>query len=245
MYKTDLIFSILKNAHSLQRLFIKCVARTPWIVDFTLEKIAAFKKIFNFVNVENVAGDYVEFGVFEGTSFITAFECHICTKQTVNPQRKFWGFDSFEGLRFGDSDEQHASFQNGDFKADYEMVESRLRRSFKKRAPWELVKGYLEDTVSNTTAPELGIETVSVVLFDLDLGPATKLALDFVKPALQQGSVLICDEYFWYRGDTAKGEAAAFAMFQEENPQFEFRNFMNYGVGARVFVLSAITDAGS
>jgi len=125
------------------------------------------------------------------------------------------------------------------------MVERRLRRSFKKRAPWELVKGYLEDTVSNTTAPELGIETVSVVLFDLDLGSATKLALDFVKPALQQGSVLIFDEYFWYRGDTAKGEAAAFAMFQEENPQFEFRNFMNYGVGARVFVLSAITDAGS
>ncbi len=89
MYKTDLVFKILKNAHFLQRLFIKCVARTPWIVDFTLEKIAAFKKIFNFVNVESVAGDYVEFGVFEGTSLITAFECHICTKQVANPQRKF------------------------------------------------------------------------------------------------------------------------------------------------------------
>jgi len=108
-----------------------------------------------------------------------------------------------------------------------------------------LVKGYLEDTVSNVTTREIGIEAVAVVLFDLDLGPATKLALDFVKPALQQGSVLIFDEYFWYRGDTKKGEAAAFARFQEENPQFEFRDFMDYGVGARVFVLGAITDAGS
>jgi hypothetical protein len=195
--------------------------------------------------VESVAGDYVEFGVFEGTSFITAFECHICTKQNANPLRKFWGFDSFQGLRFTDTDDQHASFKNGDFKTDYEMVKRRLRKNFKTRAPWELVKGYLEDTVSDVTAPELGIEAVSVVLFDLDLGPATTLALDFVKPALQQGSVLIFDEYFWYKGDTAKGEAAAFARFREENPQFEFRNFMDYGVGARVFVLGAITDAGS
>ena len=245
MYKTDLLFAILKRSHGLQRLLVKAIARTPWIVDFTLEKIAAFKKVFNFVNVENVAGDYVEFGVFEGTSFITAFECHMCTKQIANPERKFWGFDSFQGLRFTDADERHPSFQNGDFKADYEMVKRRLRKSFKKRAPWELVKGYLEDTVSNVTAPQMGIEAASVVLFDLDLGPPTKLALDFVKPALHQGSVLIFDEYFWYRGDNAKGEAAAFTRFQEENPQFEFRHFMDYGVGARVFVVGAIVDTGS
>lgn len=244
MYKTGPLFNFLKNAHFLQEVFIKCIARKPWIIDFTVEKIAAFKKAFNFVNVEGVPGDYVEFGVFEGTSMITAFECHRCTMQPENLERKFWGFDSFEGLNFSKSGEHHATYRDGDFKSDFEVARGRLRKCLKQRVRWELVKGYLEETVAGATAPELGIESVAVALFDLDLGAPTKLALDFIKPALHQGSVLIFDEYFWYKGDASKGEAFAFNTFREENPQIEFRHFMDYGVGARIFIVGSVGAPG-
>jgi hypothetical protein len=85
----------------------------------------------------------------------------------------------------------------------------------------------------------MGIDAIAVALVDCDLGTPARLALDFMRPALQNGSVLILDDYFAYRGSATTGVAGAFADFQAANPTLQFRRLFDYGHGGQGFVLAA------
>ena len=68
-----------------------------------LELVKAYRKIFFYINFENIEGDYLEFGVYEGSSMISAFYANKSTAKVDGivitkkpPGRKFIGFDSFE-----------------------------------------------------------------------------------------------------------------------------------------------------
>ena len=41
----------------------------------------------------------------------------------------------------------------------------------------------------------------AVIFIDCDLMNPAYIALNFIKPILQQGSIIIIDDYFSYRGD--------------------------------------------
>jgi hypothetical protein len=231
-------FSSLRNAYRLQELAIKLLARRHPQFDHSIDKIRALKKAFHFVNYEGVPGDYVEYGMFEGASFIGALEAHTATKGSTGLERRFWGFDSFEGLRFP-SGAAHHRLEEGAFETSYERVESRVRRNFKNRAEWHIVKGFLEDTLADENA-KLGIERVAVALFDLDLEEPTKIALRSIRPMLTEGSVLIFDEPFFFKGNPERGEAGAFEEFRQQNPDLVFRRYFDYGFGGRGYVLGKI-----
>src|SRR5437868_15256470 len=86
-------FNVMKNAYRLQELVIKITASRHPAVEHSLEKVSGLKRAFHFVNHEGVEGDYVEFGMFEGASFIGALHCHLATAGDPKPQRTFHGFD--------------------------------------------------------------------------------------------------------------------------------------------------------
>ena len=198
------MFASLKNAYRLQELMIRLVARRHPQVEHSLEKIRGLKKAFHFVNYEGVPGDYVEFGMFEGASFIAALEAHLATRAVSDIERAFWGFDSFEGLRFDQEAASHHRLAEGHFQTSYERVERRIKRNFGYRAEWHIVRGFLQETIADKTPSELGIERVAVAMFDLDLEEPTRLGLRFIRPALQEGSVLLFDALL-LQGPTRSG----------------------------------------
>ena len=57
-------------------------------------------------------------------------------------------------------------------------------------------------------------------------------------PAMQNGMVLILDDYFAYTGSLQAGVAGAFHRFQSEHPHLVFRRFFDYGHGGQGFVLA-------
>jgi hypothetical protein len=232
------MLELAKRSHWLQTLVVKWVSALHPAIEHNVQKTQAIKKAFYFAFLEQLAGDYLEFGVFEGTSLIAAFENDRRFRVPATPRRAFWGFDSFEGFKYFAARDQHPFFKEGDFASNYEQTRQRLERHFKDRAEWHLVKGYFEETIQTKTALDFGIERISVALLDCDLGTPALLALNFMVPALQRGTVLILDDYFAYRGSQKEGVAGAFCQFQTEYPHLKFRRLFDYGHGGQGFVLA-------
>ena len=234
------LFRLAQGAHFLQNGVIGLLARWhPQFVHST-EKVRAIKMAFHFVNFEGIEGDYLEFGVFEGASFVSAFKCHRATNAPLGITRRFVGFDSFKGLRFDAGEAEHGRLAPGTFATDYEMVRRRIAKVVRDKAEWHLVPGFIDATLPSQATAKLAIEKVAVAMFDLDLGEPTKLALEFVAPRLQPGSVLIFDEFFMFRGDAAAGESGALEAFTAAHPGIRLRRYLDYGAGGRVFIVASV-----
>jgi len=229
-----------KGAHVLQNGLIGVLAR--WHPEFvhSVEKIQAIKMAFHFVNYEGIQGDYVEFGVFEGASFISAYKCHRATNAPLQVQRRFFGFDSFQGLRFDEGEAVHRRLELGRFATDYPMVKRRVAKVIRNEVEWQLVPGFLDETLTSEDTAKFRIDKIAMALFDLDLGEPTKLALDFVAPRLQEGSAIIFDEFFMFRGDNDAGEAGALKTFAAAHPNIVLRRYRDYGGGGRVFIVTKV-----
>ncbi|MCC6191826.1 MAG: hypothetical protein IT318_22585 [Anaerolineales bacterium] len=231
------MFHLAKRAHWLQTLAVRLVAAVHPAIEHNVGKTLALKQAFYYAALEALPGDYVEFGVFEGTSLIAAFENDRRLRPREVPPRKFWGFDSFEGgFKYIDPRDRHPFFREGEFASSQAETAGRLARYFRDRAPWQLVPGYFEETLAGKTASDFGIQAAAVTLVDCDLGTPAELALDFIRPALHPGSVLILDDYFAYRGSRQAGIAGAFERFRARCPELTFRRLFDYGHGGRGMV---------
>jgi hypothetical protein len=234
------VFDLAKRAHWLQTLVVQLVAGLHPAIEHNLGKTQALKKAFYAAALEALPGDYAEFGVFEGTSLIAAFECDRRLRPASLPPRAFWGFDSFEGgFKYYDERDRHPFFQEGEFVSSLGHTRRRLERHLRGRAPLTLVPGYFETTLAGKTAPDLGLTKVAVALIDCDLGTPAELALDFLAPALQPGSILILDDFFAYRGSRRQGVAGAFDRFCSRHPEWAFRRLFDYGHGGQGFILAS------
>jgi len=237
------MFEAAKRAHWLQSLVVQFLAGLHPAIEHNLGKTLALKKAFYSAALEALPGDYAEFGVFEGTSLIAAFEADRRLRPASVPPRAFWGFDSFEGgFKYFDERDRHPFFQEGEFASGLAHTQRRLERHLRGRAPFRLVPGYFETTLADKTAPDLGLQSVAVALIDCDLGTPAELALDFLAPALQPGSVLILDDFFAYRGSRRQGVAGAFDRFRARHSAWDFRRLFDYGHGGQGFILSRDPD---
>jgi hypothetical protein len=237
MFEDRGLFGFAKRALWLQDLVVTALARAHPLFDHTFAKVMALKKAFYSVELDCLEGDYLEFGVYQGTSFVAALQSWRSVRGDRSPRRRFFGFDSFEGFKYSEAKDRHPVFVEGEFKVDYERVRRRISRRFARHAEWRLVRGYLEDSIAGRSPTDFGIEKAAVILIDLDLGKPTKVALDFVRPALQEGTVVLFDDYMAYRGRPDLGEQGALADFERENPGFAFRRFFDYGLAGRVFIV--------
>lgn len=232
------MFELAKRSHWLQTLIVRLLTALPPAIEHNIEKTRAIKKAFYFAFLEHIEGDYLEFGTFEGTSLIAAFESDLNFRTPDTPSRTFWGFDSFEGFKYFNEQDRHPFFKEGEFAGSYQQTQQRLEKHIKARAKWNLVKGYFENTIQVKTASDFGIDKISVAFIDCDLGTPAMLALNFIQPALQNGTILILDDYFAYQGSLRTGVAGAFQQFQSDHPQLVFRRLFDYGYGGQGFVLA-------
>ena len=191
--------------------------------------------------VNGVRGDVAEFGVFEGRSLRHLWHAHRWIEHLVRHdatpilrgvdtsplQRRFFGFDSFEGLP-GDSEPmpgQPGWIAPGAFAVGQERVRAALRRS---RIPDEdvvLVPGWYSASLA-ADAPGPHPEAVALAHIDCDLESSTTEALEYLAPRLVDGAILVFDDWWLYRGHPEQGEQAAFAAFQAAHPELRFTELM-------------------
>ena len=150
---------------------------------------------------------------------------------------RFIGFDSFNG--FGEIKEidKNPSFKNNLFTVDKYKVIKNIKKNSKKQN-FKLIEGFYQKTLKNKNPNDYGINKSRLIMIDCDLKESTTLALNFAKPSFQEGTIIIFDDFNFYKGNKFKGEFGAFKDFKSENPNIEFRKIFDYGYSGRAFIIT-------
>jgi O-methyltransferase len=138
-------------------------------------------KLYQYVvetkGLSNSPIDYLEFGVSKGRSFSWWL------KANSNPESRFFGFDTFEGL----PESWGAVYRKGDMSAIVPEVDD-------KRA--EFIKGLFQDTfIPFTKNHNLNSERIKIIHLDADLFSSTLFILTSIAPYLRKGDILLFDEF--------------------------------------------------
>lgn len=130
---------------------------------------------------------YLEFGVFDGGSFLWWAE-HV-----KNPNARFYGFDTFEGLP-----ENWGAFKKGE-------MESGIPKTDDTRCAF--IKGLFQQTLPGFLKTFDGTKRL-VIHMDADLFSSTLFVLTSLAPFLKKGDVIMFDEF-----NVPNHEFFAFDMF--------------------------------
>ncbi|MGH9319215.1 MAG: TylF/MycF/NovP-related O-methyltransferase [Vicinamibacteria bacterium] len=213
------------------------------IARHNLDRWTMFVRTADFVNFERVEGDVLEFGVFGGVSLALLACAHRCDPKGMT--RRIVGYDSFRGLP--DSAESHSRWKEGDCGRMHGWhptlklgdpvtagVTLDLFRQCGLDAP-ELEVGLFQETIPTNVPAKY--RAAAVVHIDCDVYESAKAVLDGIEPILQEGTVLLFDEWFSYKGNPHKGEARAFFEFLETHPEWGAQHYQTYGPYSDSYIL--------
>src|ERR1035438_4633356 len=117
-----MLIDFLKNNLFFQNTASYVHSKIPSMVEHNWQKYGALKKAFHLTAMEHLEGDYLEFGVFTGSSFVFAMRIHRQLKFVADLPTKFYGFDSFSGFGKVTEGDRHPLYLDSIFKVDEKKV---------------------------------------------------------------------------------------------------------------------------
>lgn len=157
------------------------------------------------IKKQEFGGHLLEFGVFTGSS-INYFSSQL-------QQLKFYGFDSFEGLK---EDWKGWSLTKGafDLKGQLPQVNSNV----------VLIKGWFDSTIPEFIKSN-DIRQIQFLHIDCDTYEATNTVFNLLESKINTGTLILFDEYFGYRG-WELGEYKSFKEFISiTNKKYRYKAF--------------------
>ena len=230
------LLNFLKNNLFVQNIAATIISIIPPYLENSLAKYLAIKKAFYITAHDKTTGNYLEFGVFTGSSFNFAIKANKKIEKIFgNLDCEFIGFDSFKGFGNIKDEDQNPSFQNKTFYVDENKVLKNIKKMAKGKK-YRLIKGYYQETIQNKTTLDLNIDKCRVVMIDCDLKESTQLALEFIKPSIQEGTIILFDDFLYYKGSVSKGECGAFNEFQKNILKLSLGEVSDYGYSGRAYI---------
>jgi hypothetical protein len=203
-----------------------------------------------------VEGDYFEFGVFAGNSFINAYyhlqasfqenwrQCAEGGEEAARLQKiwnsmRFFAFDSFQGLpKIEGADRATKEFSAGDYMSTEQAFLANLRRAQVPLSRVITVPGWFDDTCTPATVSKHQMRPAAIIHIDCDLYSSTKTVLNFVTPFLQDGTIIVFDDWFHFRGNPNLGEQKAFHEWRGRATGWVFSEYQKEGAWRMSFIAS-------
>lgn len=179
-------------------------------------------------------GDYLEFGVYNGTSLVAAYR----ELESLGGVR-FFGFDSFEGLPAAAATDDEGLWQPGAWRSELDFTQAVLSAEGVDPRRVTLVPGWFSDTCTAATASRLGIRQASVIMVDCDIYTSATEALEFCAPLIVDRALVIFDD--WHSGQLAAknlGERRAFDEFLARQGCFRHEPFGSYNRKSEAFIVT-------
>lgn len=205
---------------------------------------------------EKIEGDYLEFGVFAGASFVKAY--HTIKSvfelfQTTHAGRtredvaeianvwdgmRFFAFDSFQGLPdLTGVDLQSREFEKGKYASSEDAFLQSVARAGMPLSKVVTVPGWFDDTCNDATVRKHCMKKAAIIHIDCDLYESAKTALEFVKPLITNGTIIIFDDWFCFRGNPNLGEQRAFYEWKVTMPEWFFTEYHKDGPWRNSFII--------
>jgi O-methyltransferase len=198
----------------------------------------ALQYLIDKYGAENL-GDYLEFGVFSGTSISCMYQV---SQEMGLKQMRLFGFDSFEGMPDIAATEDEGTWTPGQFKFGIEFTKGILTA---RGIDWHrvfLTKGWFCDILKPEFREHHQIKKASILMVDCDLYSSTVDVLAFCEPLIQDETIVFFDD--WHSNDLAEknmGEKKAFDEFLQSHPNFTVQEFGTYAHHAACFIVTRQT----
>lgn len=188
-----------------------------------------------FVAYEKLDGDYLEFGVFRGYTFVVAF--HFAQANGLKSM-KFYAFDSFQGLpEIEGVDLEFKRFSKGEYAFSLEQFQRNISKEGVDLSRVRIMPGWYNEVLNEKTKKELPISRAAIIYIDCDLYESTIPILDFITDYLTNGTVLVFDDWFCFRGDPNKGEQRATREWLIKHPEIELLEYHKFGWHGNSFIV--------
>jgi len=200
------------------------------------DRAGALHRAWGYVFTNHMRGDYYEFGVYKGDALIRSFQEYQVFRQWIQGQTRsseawrrdtskkyaeyhsgnrlrFVGLDTFDGMPA--NQEGNITFAQGTFQSDETEVVLRCSNAGLQSPQLVLLKGLFETTRAKLLSdPEL--QPAAIINLDCDLYASARDALAACEKIVQDGTVLLCDDYHCFNASNASGERKALREFCEK-----------------------------
>lgn len=196
-------------------------------------EIGMVSQAFHFAKINDIRGDYLEFGLWEGKTFMAALRCKAKFGMS---SVMLWGFDSFEGL----PEVSHSPdeiWKKGQFSCSEERFRGILKENGFSERDFQLVKGFYDRSLNADLHKRLAGRKAMAIYVDCDLYESTRDVLRFLPPYLQNGTIICFDDYYCYKADPQQGEQKAIREFLDQRPGITFLPYMDYGPTGKSFIV--------
>lgn len=202
----------------------------------------AIEQVTEYLIGAQAPGDYFEFGVFQGTTFIHAY-------RWMSPHFKsmrFFACDSFEGLPvlsgIDATNGYSSNFRQGQFASSEEEFIKNLGNNDVELGRVRTIKGWFKETLTPAKAGEYGIDKIAAAWVDCDLYESTVPVLEFITPFLVTGSVIVFDDWRCFRNSPDFGEKRACREWLSRNSRILLHELFSFGWNGIVFTVE-ITES--
>ena len=214
------------------------------LIDFDI-RFDKFKQCLHFLNYEIIEGDILEFGVYTGRSLLLlayAYQKECENQHKIDFERNVVGFDSFYGVKksfhprwdtdnFKYNHSFHPILNDGDFVNDTSIFDFFDAADMKKP---QIINGFFKQTLP------LFVEDNSIkaalIHIDCDTYDATIEVLMNTESIMTEGTIILFDDWFNYRGGKNKGEQKAFYEFADKS-KWDFLHYGFYATFANSFIV--------
>jgi O-methyltransferase len=196
-------------------------------------------KLADYLVGAQIAGDYMEFGVYMGKTFSYAYR----TMAPLFQNMRFVAVDSFEGLpepKGIDAEGNYTSgFTAGQFACDIRQFEMNLESNGVDMKRVSMIKGWFGQTLRPDNPESAAMKQVAAAWIDCDLYESTVPVLDFVTSRLSVGSVILFDDWRCYRNLAEFGQQRACHEWLDRNPQIKLNDFLDFGFHGQAFTVAS------
>jgi len=199
------------------------------------QKYLFYINAFDFIRSLGITGDYYEFGCHR----VRTFRMALTEARRHNlDEMRFFAFDSFQGLPEPQSRTGVREYFGGALATSEEQFREIVREHGIYTDHIRTVKGFYAQSLNEALQTSLLAEgsRVAIVCVDCDLYESAVPVFRFLRPLIQEGTLLYIDDYFaGYKGSLRTGPAQAFHKFERDN-EFKFSAHMQVGWWGRSFI---------
>ena len=245
---------VIKLIRSIRKILTQIIVEPsvlyPHISKRLWHDTNAFRWAAAYAVKNQIEGDYLEFGVWKGNSFIEAYRQiadyskmfyevgnKFTDKENMFLNMRFHAFDSFEGLPETENSSNPIQYFAGNYSASEKVFRDRISDAGLDMSRVSITKGWFNKTLNQETVNNLKLNKVAIAYIDCDIYESSVDVLDFIRPHLRTGSVLVFDDWFRNKGISSAGVQGAALHWLESNPNIKLQHYYNCDTRTALFIV--------